>query len=69
MNEIWNVIKDIKYLSSYNKVGPKNISASFDERILTLKNLRIVDLDHNDLEPLQLKGLLDERFIKPFYLS
>ena len=33
------------------------------------KNLKIVDLDHNELENLQKKGLLDERFIKPFYLS
>ena len=51
------------------KVIPKNISQSFNQRILALNNLSIVDLDHNDLESLQKKGLLDERFIKPFYLS
>ena len=41
----------------------------FDEKILKLNNLNIVDLDHNELEFLQLKGLLDEELIKPLYLS
>ena len=41
----------------------------FDERILKLNNLSIVDPDHNELEFLQLKGLLDEELIKPLYLS
>ena len=41
----------------------------FDAKILKLKNLSIVDLDHNELEFLQLKGLLDEELIKPLYLS
>ena len=62
-NDILNNYKD-KF-----KVIPKNISQSFDQRILALNNLSIVDLDHNDLETLQKKGLLDARIIKPFYLS
>ena len=41
----------------------------FDEKILKLTNLNIVDLDHNELEFLQLKGLLDKELIKPLYLS
>jgi len=41
----------------------------FDEKILGLSNLNIVDLDHNELEFLQLKGLLDKELIKPLYLS
>ena len=41
----------------------------FDKKILKLNNLNIVDLDHNELEFLQLKGLLDEELIKPLYLS
>jgi hypothetical protein len=41
----------------------------FDEKILKLNNLSVVDLDHNELEFLQLKGLLDEELIKPLYLS
>ena len=45
------------------------MSQSFDQKILALNNLSIVDLDHNDLETLQKKGLLDARIIKPFYLS
>ena len=40
-----------------------------DKKILKLNNLNIVDLDHNKLEFLQLKGLLDEELIKPLYLS
>ena len=65
-------VTEIDILKNYKdkfKIVPKNISISFDKRILNLKNLKIVNLDHNDLESLQKKGLLDERFIKPFYLS
>ena len=51
------------------KVIPKNIQKYFDEKILKLKNLKIVDLDHNELEFLQIKGLLDENLIKPLYLG
>ena len=50
-------------------VVPKNVIKYFDEKILKLNNLRIVDLDHNQLEFLQLKGLLDKDLIKPLYLS
>ena len=41
----------------------------FDKKILKLNNLNIVDLDHNELEFLLLKGLLDKELIKPLYLS
>ena len=39
------------------------------KKILKLNNLSIVNLDHNELEFLQLKGLLDKNLIKPLYLS
>ena len=51
------------------KVIPKNTVKYFDEKILKLNSLSIVDLDHNELEFLQLKGLLDKELIKPLYLS
>jgi len=57
-----------KYDSKF-KVIPKNTIKYFDEKILNLNNLSIVDLDHNELEFLQLKGLLDDNLIKPIYLS
>ena len=41
----------------------------FDEKILKLDNLSIVNLDHNQLEFLQLNDLLDKGLIKPLYLS
>ena len=41
----------------------------FDKKILRLNNLNIVDLDHNALEFLQFKGLLDKDLVKPLYLS
>ena len=50
-------------------VIPKTATKYFDSEILDLNNLKIVDLDHNELESLQLKGLLDEDLIKPIYLS
>ena len=37
-------------------------------KILKLDNLNIIDLDHNVLEFLKFKGLLDEDLIKPLYL-
>ena len=52
-----------------SKVIPKNMKKDFDQKLLKLKNLAIVDLDHNELEFLQVKGLLDEEFIKPLYLN
>ena len=57
-----------KYYNKFNVI-PKNVIKYFDEKILKLNNLSIVDLDHNELEFLQLKGLLDEELIKPLYLS
>ena len=36
---------------------------------LKLNNLSVVDLDHNALEFLYLRGLLDKKLIKPLYLS
>ena len=59
----------IKKYSDKFKVIPKNTSIYFDEKILELKNLNVVDLDHKELEFLKLKGLLDENLIKPIYLS
>ena len=37
--------------------------------ILKISNLGIANLKHNELEFLQLKGLLSEKLIKPLYLS
>lgn len=51
------------------KVIPKNMINFFDQDILKLNNLSIVDLDHQNLEFLKIKGLLDEDLIKPLYLS
>ena len=65
-------IKEDEIIKKYNnqfKVIPKNLSKYFDKKILNLNNINIVDLDHNELEFLQLKGLLDEELIKPMYLS
>ena len=45
------------------------MSKFFNKEILNLNNLNIVDLDHKELEFLQLKGLLDKDLIKPLYLS
>jgi len=59
----------IKKYDNKFKVIPKNTIKYFDEKILKLNNLSIVDLDHNELEFLQLKGLLDKELIKPLYLS
>ena len=65
-------IKEDDIIKKYNnqfKVIPKNLSKYFDNKILNLNNINIVDLDHNELEFLQLKDLLDEELIKPMYLS
>ena len=51
------------------KVIPKSISKYFDKKILELNNIHIVNLDHNELEFLCLKGLLKKDLIKPLYLS
>jgi len=57
-----------KYSKEF-KVIPKSMSKSPNKNILGLYNLNIVDLNHNELEFLQLNGLLDEQLIKPLYLS
>jgi len=57
-----------KYVNEF-KVITKNAAKYFDNKILKLDNLNIVDLDHNELEFLKLKGLLDKNLIKPLYLS
>ena len=59
----------IKEYENEFKVVPQNSFKNFNKKILKLNNLSIVDLDHNELEFLQLKGLLDKDLIKPIYLS
>jgi len=59
----------IKKYDNKFKVIPKNMVKCFGEKILKLNNLSIVDLDHNELEFLKLKGLLVKDLIKPLYLS
>ena len=59
----------IKKYNTKFKVVPKNLSKYFSSEILKLDNLQTVDINHNDLEFLQLKGLLDKDLIKPLYLS
>jgi len=59
----------IKKYSKVHKVIPKNEAKYFNKKILKFSNLSIVDLDHNDLEFLNLKGLLNKNLIKPLYLS
>ena len=66
------IIQKEEILNNYQdklKVVPKNMIKYFDEKILSLNNLKIVDLDHKELEFLKLKGLLDKDLIKPLYLS
>jgi len=59
----------IKKYDNKFSVIPRSAIKYFDEKILKLNNLNIADLDHNELEFLQLKGLLDEELIKPLYLN
>ena len=59
----------IKKYDNKFKVIPKNRIKYFDEKILKLNNLSVVNLDHNQLEFLQLNDLLDKDLIKPLYLS
>ena len=66
------IITQEDMITNYNnefKVIPKNISYQFSSEILKLSNLSIVDLNHNELEFLQFKGLLDDKLIKPLYLT
>ena len=65
-------IAEKEIIENYNnefKVIPKNISYQFNKKILKLKNLNIVELNHKELEFLHLQGLLNEDLIKPLYLS
>ena len=50
-------------------VFPKSMKKECDKKILQLNNINIVNLNHNELEFLKLKGLLDKDLIKPLYLS
>ena len=59
----------IRNYDKVHKVIPKKIVKNFDDKILKLSNSSIIDLDHNELEFLHLKGLLDEDLIKPLYLG
>ena len=59
----------IKKYENKFKVIPESATKYFDKKILELNNLSIENLDHNELEFLQLKGLLDEELIKPLYLG
>jgi len=71
ISKVEEITKDkiIKKYDNQFKIIPKNVAKYFDEKILKLNNLCIVNLDHNELEFLQLKGLLDKDLIKPLYLS
>ena len=59
----------IKKYNNKFKVIPKSVIKYFDKKILELNNLSIENLDHNELEFLQLKGLLNKDLIRPLYLS
>ena len=67
--EVIKVDEIIKKYKDNFKVVPINMTKYFDEKILKLSNLSIVDLDHNELQFLQLNGLLNEGLIKPLYLD
>ena len=65
-------ISENEIISKYDnihKVIPKKLAECFSEKILKLNNLSIVELDHNMLELLQTKGLLDKGLIRPLYLN
>ncbi len=70
-NKVKEFTKDeiIKKFTNKLKVIPKHMIKNFDEKILKMDNLHIIDLDHKELESLYLKGLLNKDLIKPFYLS
>ena len=57
-----------KYYNKF-KVVPDYMEKYFTKKVLELENLHIANLDHNELESLQLKGLLNKDLIKPLYLS
>ena len=59
----------LKNYADVFKVIPQYATKYCSEKILKLNNLNVVNLDHNELELLQLNGLLNEHLIKPLYLS
>jgi tRNA threonylcarbamoyl adenosine modification protein YeaZ len=59
----------IKKYSKKNIVIPKKFISNFNDKLLKLDNLNAVNLDHNELESLQLKGLMNKELIKPLYLN
>ena len=59
----------IKKYSNNFKVITKRVAKYFDSEILKLDNLNIVTLDHNELEALRLRNLLEKSLIRPMYLS
>ena len=70
-SNVEEIIED-KIVQKYQnelKVVPRNMTKYFSDKILKLNNINIVDLDHNQLEFLQLKGLMNEDLIKALYLS
>jgi len=65
-------VSEEEIIKKYNnkfKVIPKSAIKYFGKKILELNNLSIENLDHNELEFLQLKGLLNKDLIRPLYLS
>ena len=65
-------IKESEIIKNYSNkftVIAKSSIGVMHEKILKFDNLNIIDLDHNELELLQLKDLLDKNLIKPLYLS
>jgi tRNA threonylcarbamoyl adenosine modification protein YeaZ len=59
----------IKKYKDKLKIIPKNMTKYFNKKLLKLNNLNIENLDHNQLEFLHKKGLLNKDLIKPLYLS
>jgi tRNA threonylcarbamoyl adenosine modification protein YeaZ len=65
-------IKESEIIKNYSNkftVIAKSSIGVMHEKILKFDNLNIIDLDHNELEILQRKDLLDKNLIKPLYLS
>ena len=65
-------VTEQEIIEKYNKkfkVIEKSSTRHFDDKILKLDNLKTVDLKHNELEFLKLKGLLEKDLIKPIYLG
>ena len=57
-----------KYNNNF-KIVTQRVAKYFDDEILKLNNLNIVTLDHNELEFLRLRDLLEKSLIRPIYLS